>query len=74
VLHNYMQELADKYNLYGKMRFEHRVKRTVWIEVKSQWEVTVEDLKRGREFTNKHYGLCESSSMKEKFGSVKRFT
>jgi cation diffusion facilitator CzcD-associated flavoprotein CzcO len=42
-IHQYMHEVADKYNCRQYIRLEHSIQRAVWNEQSSKWDLTVKD-------------------------------
>lgn len=41
-IYNYCHRFAEKYNLYKKIKFGHKVVRARWISAEKKWEVAVE--------------------------------
>jgi len=50
----YLLETAEKYDLYKKVRFEHKVQKLSWNEGRHEWDVEVENLKTGKIFTKSY--------------------
>jgi len=50
----YIRETVEKYDMYRKVRFEHKVKTLRWNKGRNEWDVLVENMKTGNTFTKSY--------------------
>jgi cation diffusion facilitator CzcD-associated flavoprotein CzcO len=49
-IYEYYKSFAAKYNLYDRIKLQHKVKSAVWSAGKNEWDIEVEDLQSGHVF------------------------
>ncbi|KAL4806510.1 hypothetical protein BDV18DRAFT_159682 [Aspergillus unguis] len=51
-IHEYMRDVAQKYDCQKYIRYRHEIVQAVWAEAKGKWEISVRDKRDNREFVD----------------------